>query len=322
MKLLSFPAHLQRLRTRYASRGKQGRSRLLDELCDQYHDSRKHAIKLLRQDQPPALRPRRGGAPPRYEPIHEVIERIWKAAEQPCGKRLVEALPLWLPHDAKRFDRLLPCQQSLLAEVSAATLDRLLAEQRARGRRGLSGTRPGSLLRSQIPLQGEVWDEQRPGFLEADSGAHCGSSLAGDFVWSLVYTDIASTWTEGRGVWNKGATGGVTQTRDVEETLPFALRGLDFDNGSEWMNWTLMRHLQLRRAPVQVTRSRPYHKEDNAHVEQKNWMWPRQWLGYGRLDDPAVVPLVNRVYQEAWGSWHNFFLPSMKLRAKWREERR
>lgn len=319
MKQVSFPAHLQRLRARYALRGKPGKSRLLDELCDQYHYSRKHAIKLLRHNPPPTLRPRRGGVPPRYEPIREVIERIWDAAEQPCGKRLVEALPLWLPHYAKRFDRLLPCQQSLLAGVSAATLDRLLAESRAGGARGLSGTRPGSLLRTQIPLQGEVWDERRPGFLEADSVAHCGSSLAGDFVWSLVYTDIASTWTEGRGVWNKGATGVVAQTRDVEETLPFALRGLDFDNGSEWMNWTLIRHLQLRRVPVQVTRSRPYHKDDNAHVEQKNWMWPRQLLGYGRLGDASVVPLVNRVYKEAWGPLHNFFLPSMKLRSKWRE---
>jgi len=319
MKELSFEAHLLRLRARYARRGKQGKSRLLDELCEQYRYSRKHAIKLLRDTTPKPPRRRRGGVPPRYQPIREVIDRIWGAAEQPCGKRLVEALPLWLPHYGKRFGRLLPCQQSLLAQVSAATLDRLLAEPRVGARHGLNGTRPGSLLRTQIPIQGEVWNERRPGFLEADSVAHCGSSLAGDFVWSLVYTDLASTWTEGRGVWNKGAAGVLAQTRDVEESLPFAVRGMDFDNGSEWLNWTLIRHLQVRRVPVAVTRSRPYHKDDNAHVEQKNWMWPRQLLGYGRLGDSEAVPLINGLYKEGWGPLHNFFLPSMKLREKWRE---
>ena len=319
MKQLSFEAHLQRLRVRYARRGKQGKSRLLDEWCEQYGYSRKHAIKLLRDRRPPSGRRPRGGAPPRYEPIREVIEHIWGAAEQLCGKRLVMALPLWLPHYGKRFGRLLPSQQSLLSEVSAATLDRLLAESRVHGAHGLCGTRPGSLLRTQIPIQGEVWNERRPGFLEADSVAHCGSSLAGDFIWSLVYTDLASTWTEGRAVWNKGATGVVAQTRDVEESLPFAVRGFDFDNGSEWLNWTLIRYLQARRKPVRLTRSRPYHKDDNAHVEQKNWMWPRQLLGYRRLNDASAVPRLNRLYKEAWGPLHNFFLPSMKLQEKWRD---
>jgi len=127
--------------------------------------------------------------------------------------------------------------------------------------RGLSGTKPGSLLRQQIPIQGEVWDEKRAGFLEADSVAHCGSSLAGSFVWSLTYTDIASTWTSGRAVWNKGATGVLEQTRQVEENLPFALLGMDFDNGSEWLNWHLIRYLQERSAPIRMTRSWPYNKK-------------------------------------------------------------
>jgi hypothetical protein len=109
------------------------------------------------------------------------------------------------------------------------------------------------------------------------------------------------------------------QTRDVERRLPFAVLGFDFDNGSEWLNWQLIHFLQQRRRPVLVSRSRPYHKDDNAHVEQKNWMWPRQLLGYGRLAEPHVVPLINAVYQELWEPLHNFFLPSMKLRAKWRD---
>jgi hypothetical protein len=116
------------------------------------------------------------------------------------------------------------------------------------------------------------------------------------------------------------------QTRLVEQNLPFALLGMDFDNGTEWLNWHLIRYLQERSQPVRVTRSRPYHSDDNAHVEQKNWMWPRQLLGYGRLEDAALVDPINGVYQDLWGPLHNFFLPSMKLvekervGSKWRRK--
>ena len=300
MTPLSRNEQLHRWRQRYDGRGAEGKSRLLDELCEQYGYSRKHAIKLLGDSLPKPTGQSPGGAPPRYAPIREVVGHIWQAAEQLCGKRLVAALPLWLPHYAKHFNRLLPTQQKLWREVSAATADRLLAPRRAHACHGRCGTKPGSLLRTQVPIQGAVWDEHRVGFLEADSVAHCGTSLAGDFIWSLTDTDIASTWTEGRAVWNKGATGVLEQTRDVEARLPFALRGFDFDNGGEWLNWHLIRHLQNRRQPVAVTRSRPYHKDDNAHVEQKNWMWPRQLLGYGRLGQERVVVPINALYKDVW----------------------
>jgi hypothetical protein len=319
MTQCSHETQLIRWRARYARRNSHGKTQLLDEFCEQYDYSRKHAIKLLRNRLPQPTGHSPSGAPPRYDPIGDVVEQIWRCAEQPCGKRLVAALPLWLPHYPKHFNCLLPTQRKLLGEVSAATLDRLLVLHRAKARRGLSGTKPGSLLRTQVPIQGEVWQQDRVGFLEADSVAHCGDSLAGNFVWSLTYTDMASTWTEGRAVWNKGAAGVLAQTRDVEASLPFALRGFDFDNGSEWLNWHLIRHLQQRRQPVAITRSRPYHKDDNAHVEQKNWMWPRQLLGYGRLGQECVVVSINTLYKEVWGPLQNFFLPSMKLQDKWRE---
>lgn len=310
---------LVKLRRRYAGRAKAGKSRLLDEFCEHHGYERKYAIKLLQsQVKPVPPASPRPGPEPRYEPVQEVIERIWNCAEQPCGKRLAPALDLWLPHYARHYGPLLPSQKKLLGSISAATLDRLLAGCKARAGRGLSGTRPGSLLRHQVPIQGEVWDEKRLGFLEADSVAHCGGSLAGNFIWSLTYTDLASTWTEGRAVWNKGAHGVLEQTQAVEQALPFAILGFDFDNGSEWLNWTLIRYLQVRPRPIRVTRSRPYHSDDNAHVEQKNWMWPRQLLGYGRLEDATLLPQINALYREAWGPLQNFFLPSMKLRQKWR----
>jgi len=310
---------LERLRRRYAGRGKEGKSRLLDEFCEHHGYERKYAIKLLQGKIGCVMARPRPGPEPKYEAVQEVVEHIWTRAEQLCGKRLAPALELWLPHYARHYGALLPTQKKLLGSISAATLDRLLAGSKAPARGGLSGTRPGTLLRRQVPIQGEVWNERRLGFLEADSVAHCGSSLAGSFIWSLTYTDLASTWTEGRAVWNKGAHGVLEQTKNVEQTLPFAILGFDFDNGSEWLNWTLIRYLQVRLKPVRVTRSRPYHKDDNAHVEQKNWMWPRQLLGYGRLEDQQLLSPINALYTEAWGPLHNFFLPSMKLVKKWRE---
>ena len=309
---------LERLRRRYAGRGKEGKGALLDEFCEHYGYERKYAIKLLGEAAPAAASRERPGPEPKYEPVLEVVERIWTKAEQLCGKRLAPALKLWLPHYSRHYGRLLPCQKKLLEAVSPATLDRMLASRKAQKRHGLSATRPGTLLRRQVPIQGEVWDERRVGFLEADSVAHCGESLAGSFVNSLTYTDLACTWTEGRAVWNKGSEGVLTQTRDVEAKLPFAILGFDFDNGGEWLNWSLIRYLQVRPKPVRVTRSRPYHCDDNAHVEQKNWMWPRQLLGYGRLEDPQLVGPINALYTEVWGPLHNFFLPSMKLIKKWR----
>lgn len=316
-KTLSRTEQLQRLRRRYAGRGKEGKSRLLDEFCEQHHYERKYAIKLLGDTLPPASGTPPPGPPPHYQPVLDVLATIWAKAEQLCGKRLAPALPLWLPHYERHHGKLLPAQKKLLAAISPATLDRVLAPRKAAGH-GLSGTRPGTLLRHQVPIQGEVWDERRLGFLEADSVAHCGSSLAGNFIWSLIYTDLCSTWTAGRAVWNKGATGVLERTRHVEESLPFPLRGFDFDNGGEWLNWTLIHYLQARAQPVRVTRSRPYHSDDNAHVEQKNWMWPRQLLGYGRLEDDRLLEPINALYSEAWGPLQNFFLPSMKLVKKWR----
>lgn len=316
--ILDRKEQLQGLRERYARRNKPGKSRMLDELCEQYGYDRKHAVKLLGDKLPKVKGSPPPGPPPRYEPVREILAHVWQYAEQLCGKRLSPALALWLPHYGKHFNGLLPSQKKLLDQISPATIDRLLANHKA-APRGLSGTRPGTLLRQQIPIAGEVWDERRPGFLEVDSVAHCGGSLAGDFIWSLTYTCLGSSWTEGRAVWNKGYAGVLEQTRDVEKRLPFALRGVDFDNGGEWLNWHLVRHWQERLEPVKLTRSRPYHKDDNAHVEQKNWMWPRQLLGYQRLENSATLPHLNALYIEVWGPLHNFFLPSTKLIDKQRE---
>ena len=153
------------------------------------------------------------------------MRQVWLTAEQPCGKRLVPILRQWLPYYERRFGPLSGRQRQWVRQVSAATLDRLLAGARAgHSGRGRCGTKPGSLLRSEIPIRTGTWDLSRPGYLEADSVAHCGGSLAGSFIWSLTYTDILSGWTEGRAVWNKGAAGVLAATRQVEDRLRSALR--------------------------------------------------------------------------------------------------
>jgi hypothetical protein len=211
-------------------------------------------------------------------------------------------------------------QRELLCAVSPATLDRLLAAARAESPlRGRCGTKPGGLLKIHIPIRTGTWDVTRPGYLEADTVAHCGASLAGDFIWSVTYTDIASAWTEGRAVWNKGAAGVLAATHDAEQSLPFALLGFDSDNGGEFINYALWGYFSTRQPPVEFTRSRPYHKNDNAHVEQKNWMWPRQLLGYQRLENAGLVEPICALYKDAWGPLHNFFVPSLKLLKKWKE---
>ncbi len=311
---------LGKLQARYARRDREGKGLMLDELCQDFGFDRKYAIRLLRGAVPaPSGRPRPG--PERqYESIEPVVREIWLAAEQPCGKRLAPALALWLPHYERRHGRLNARQRRLVESVSASTLDRILAPARAQHPlRGRCGTKPGGLLRTEIPIRTGSWDVTQPGYLEADSVAHCGASLAGEFIWSLTYTDIASAWTEGRAVWNKGAAGVVAATRDVEAGLPFAIRGFDCDNGSEFLNWHLVRYFQDRQKPVGFTRSRPYHKNDQAHVEQKNWMWPRALLGYGRLEKQELVESVSALYREVWGPLQNYFLPGMKLVRKWRE---
>lgn len=138
------------------------------------------------------------------------------------------------------------------------------------------------------------------------------------FAYTIDTVDIATTWTEQRATWGKGETGVLKQIKDIERALPFPLLGFDSDNGSEFLNRTLLRHLTNRKHPVQFTRSRAYHKDDNAHVEQKNWTHVRQWLGYQRLDNPLTVPLLNNLYRREWRVFHNFFCPSVKLLDKQR----
>ncbi len=194
-----------------------------------------------------------------------------------------------------------------------------MASMRARTRKlGLCTTRPGSLLKRHVPIATDQWDETRPGFIEADTVAHCGTSMEGMFVFTVNCIDIATGWREQRAVWGKGERGVLGAIKDIEHRLPFPILGFDCDNGSEFLNWPILKYFKDRKRPVQYTRSRPYHKNDNAHVEEKNWTLVRQYIGYQRLAKPNLAQQLNQLYLSQWRLFMNSFVPSTKLTQKLR----
>lgn len=325
MGRLSMELYLEQLRKRYKRSNRMKKGEILNELCELSGYHKKHAIRLLNQSLRRKKRKKETrGRPEKYpaELFLEPLKRIWLCSDQPCGKRLKMSLPLWLPYYSKHFSPLEPSVYTALLKMSASTIDRLLSDARVKSKKGLSGTKPGKLLKKHIPVKTEQWDESKPGFLEADTVAHCGTSLAGSFVWSLTMTDINSTWTELRAVWNKGSIGVIAQIEDIEKHLPFEILGFDSDNGSEFLNWHLIRYFSNDKGElrVQLTRSRPYHSDDNAHVEQKNWTHVRQLFGYERFGKPALVDLMNDLYKNEISMMNNYFLTNTKLIEKQRIE--
>ena len=321
MVLRSKQDYLATIRTRYQHAGKKAKSLILDEFCATCGYNRKYAIRMLSKSRP--TESRRGGKRPGPKAVYrdamllEALKRFWFASDQMCSKKLKAALPLWLPFYDTEFEPLEQATREKLLEVSSATIDRLLKPHRALHKKGRCTTRPGTLLKNQIPVKTEHWDVSLPGFFEADTVAHCGNSMAGDFVHSLTFTDILTGWTENRAVWGKGSQGVLREIEDIERNIVFPILGFDCDNGSEFLNHHLVRYFTDRpRNPVMFTRSRPFQKNDNAFVEQKNWTHVRQLLGYDRFDKPELVGLINDLYKNEWSLFNNYFCPTLKLKEK------
>jgi hypothetical protein len=311
-KKLRESVYLECFKGRYRRSNRENKSKLLNELSDIYGYNRKYLIQFFRGLT--GKKYERKGRKRQFEPkeLLAPLKKVWLATDQMCSKRLKAAIPLWLPHMEDELSDKIRIQ---LLTISPATIDRLLKPYRLKyKRRGLSGTKPGYLLKNQIEIKTDHWDVKVPGFMEADSVAHCGNSLGGDFIWSITLTDIATGWTENRAVWNKGAQGVLNQVTDIEKELPFPILGFDCDNGSEFLNWHLVRYFTERDGEkVQVTRSRPYRKNDNAHVEQKNWSHVRHLLGYDRFDHIQALGLINDLYSNEWSLYQNHFMPTLKL---------
>ncbi|QQS20122.1 integrase [Candidatus Saccharibacteria bacterium] len=268
-----------------------------------YH--RTYASVLLRSPPPKAIirKPRTA----RYSvETKQVVLLLWHATSNICAERLQPFMP-------ELLDKLVACGElavrpeidDQLRQISLATVKRIVSREKRRSIIRIGGTtKPGSLLKRQISVRYGRWDETTPGWCETDTVAHCGDTLAGTFIYSLNLTDVATSWSEQVAIMGKGERASVTGLDSARKRLPFKLLGIDSDNGSEFINWHMARYAKNNR--LTFTRSRPYRKNDQAHVEQKNWTAIRQLVGYQRMDTNEQLESLNDLYQNEWRQYLNF----------------
>jgi transposase InsO family protein len=306
---------LVKYRKRYEQAGRMERGKLLDEFCALTGYHRKYAISLLRAPER-AEAPRRRGCT--YSRVAlRVVERIWEAAGHPWSERLVAMLPEWIVWARARMPELTAQVEAQVLSISARQIDRRLKEKKLQKKRGIYGhTKPGTLLRHTIPIRTEHWEVNEPGHVEIDLVSHCGPSASGEFVYSLNLTDIHTGWCETRAILGKNEQAVVSALDQIRRALPFALRSIDSDNGSEFINHHLVRY--CKRHGLAFTRSRPYKKNDNAHIEQKNWTHVRAILGWQRFDTIEQRDAINALYAGPLGAMMNLFQARTKLLNKTR----
>lgn len=310
---------------RYQRGRKKEKQKLLDEFIELTGYNRSYARTVLRNHGRQAGGRKRPGVGDRRRAVSrqgydqkvlEALRRIWMILDFICGKRLAAIMPEVLRR-LEYFGELKVDvrTRAKLLQISAATIDRLLASERRKHQlRGRARTKPGTLLKKQIPLRTfSEWNEQRPGFVEIDLVAHDGGLAAGEYLYTLDMTDVYSGWTEVQAVQNKAQVWVFAALKELRARLPFALQGIDSDNGSEFINDHLLEYCQHE--GITFTRSRPYRKNDNCFVEQKNYTIVRRHVGYQRLAGSEQLALVNELYQHL-RLYANYFQPVMKLKRK------
>jgi hypothetical protein len=246
------------------------------------------------------------------------LTSLWEQSGHLCGKRLQPFLPLWIAALERHAQLSLePAVKVALLHMSAATIDRKLRPaRRQRQGRGVSTTRAGDLLKHHVPVRTFAdWDDARPGFTEIDLVAHCGDSARGEYLKTLNLVDVATGWSECRAVTYRSQRDVFAALETLRGRLPFPLLGIDSDNDSAFINDHLIRYCDRER--LDFTRSRPYKKNDQCHVEEKNGSIVRRLVGYDRYEGQAATQALNAVY-DCLRLWVNFFQPSLKLISKQR----
>jgi hypothetical protein len=318
MTRTSIREYTEAVRWRYLRSPKTEKGKILDEFTKVTGYHRKAAIRLLRQTSKPMAHKKRGRPRQYRAAVVGALRVAWEAADRLCSKRLRPFLPELVKVLKRHGETAISGEvEAQLCQMSPATIDRLLRPwRRVGGRRPFSTTKPGSLLKSAIPIRTFAdWEENRPGFLEADLVPHCGESAEGFYLNTLSAVDVATGWSECVGVWGKGQERVGGAVHHVRRRLPFPLLGLDSDNGSEFINQRLFAYCQ--REKITFTRSRAYKKNDGCHVEQKNWSVVRRLIGYDRYSSKAALEALNRIYYLT-RLYVNFFQPVMKVVSKTR----
>lgn len=308
--------YFQVMYQRYRQAESKNRPGMLDEFCWTTGYNRKYAIRLLNGPPPEKRRARRPrGRKPHYgKQVVSILREVWEAAGYPWSVRLKALLPNWMPWIRQHYRPGPETEKQLLA-MSARQMDRRLAGQKREQKRRMYGrTKPGTLLKHHIPVKTDSWDVKSPGFTEVDLVSHSGDAAEGEFAHTLNVTDIHSGWTESRALLGKSEVAVQQALDEIQASLPFRLLGVDSDNGTEFINWHLKRWCDQQQ--IQLTRGRPYKKDDNAHIEQKNWTHVRKLLGWERYDSAAAVEAMNAVYRQELRLWMNLYLPSVKLLKK------
>jgi hypothetical protein len=304
---------------RYRDSNRTQKTVILNEFCQATGLNRKYAIGLLNRPPVEQSIPTRRRRTSSYAADNAALERLWEISGRLCGKRLVAAIPILIEALLRHGEIELPAERKeRLCRLSASTADRLLRPKRRQlGWKGKTTTKPGTLLKQQIAVRTFAdWDDLRPGFFEADLVAHCADSGRGDYAYTLTLTDVSTGWTEPEAVKDRSQLAVCSAIDNVRRRIPFTMLGIDSDNGGEFINHLLKKYCENHQ--ITFTRCRPYRKNDQCHVESKNWSVIRVHTGYWRYDTPEALKALRALY-----SWLrlsvNFFKPSLKLREKARD---
>lgn len=303
---------LEAIRPRYLRASKAEKTRILDEFVASTRYHRKHAIRLLKHGVK-ASGKKKPGKSKRYQgEVVIVLTKIWAICGQICSRRLHPFLSEMVAALERHGElKLTEETRRLLLQMSRATMDRCLQSVRQRPRRGLSTTKPGTLLKQAIPVRTFAdWDDACPGFVEVDLVAHCADSTHGEYLNTLNVVDVSTGWLECLVLANRSQRQVSAAIERLRQRLPFPLLGIDSDNDSAFINDNLYRYCKDEQ--ITFTRSRPYKKNDQAHVEQKNWTGVRRLIGYDRYESDRALALFEAIYQD-WRLYVNFFQPVLKL---------
>lgn len=291
----------------------------LTSFCEISGLERKYAQKLLsgKRDGTGRGRKKATGRPRKYtEEDKEIIRQIWLRTNQYCAVRLKAALALWLPAFSERVKHIDEESQERIKEISASQIERFIREYRVKQprtddwRKGRSQT----AVKAQIEVRAECWKVDEPGWLEADCVALCGGNMGGEFIWLLTVTDVWSGWTEIRPMWNRSARKVIDHYSDMEACSPFMWKGIDTDNGGEFISWEVLEWRQMREVMgkrLHLTRSRPYYKNDQAYVEEKNYTLGREFFGYERYGHQQTMGMMEELCR-CWSLYNNLYRPTLK----------